>query len=297
MSIPFLKQDSLPAGVVEELGVAGGPRIRRIRCDNPGAFTFLGTNSYLLGEGEVALIDPGPEDAAHHAALQAALPGERITRILVTHTHRDHTGGVPGLRAATGASTFAFGAHLTPPAEGGEGADHDFQPDHRLGDDAVLEGEGWRLRALHTPGHCANHLCLALEDTGILFSGDHAMSCSTSVVMPPDGDMAAYMAALARIAAMDWSLMLAGHGAPLAEPGPLLRALLAHRGEREALVMAALRRHGPATAEALVPPVYGPLDPRLVRAAGQSLRAHLLKLRAEGQAAQDEAGVWRPVPG
>jgi glyoxylase-like metal-dependent hydrolase (beta-lactamase superfamily II) len=151
---------------------------------------------------------------------------------------------------------------------------------------AVVEGEGWRLTALHTPGHCANHLCFALEEQGILFGGDHAMSCSTSVVIPPDGDMADYMAALARIAARDWALLLPGHGAPLAEPGPLLHALLAHRREREQLVLGALRQHGPARLEVLVPAVYGPIDPRLVRAAGHSLLAHLRKLAAEGAASR-----------
>lgn len=288
----FLREDPLPAGTVQDLGIAGGPRIRRLRCGNPGAFTFLGTNSYLLGEGEVTLIDPGPADAAHLAALRAATAGERITRILVTHTHRDHTGGVPAAVAATGAATWGFGPHLTPPAEGGEGADHAFHPDHRLADDAVLQGEGWRLRALHTPGHCANHLCFTLEEQGILFSGDHAMSCSTSVVMPPDGDMAAYMTALARVAHQPWSLLLPGHGAPMPAPAPLLQGLLTHRLAREARVAEALRQHGPATADALVPPVYGALDPSLVRAAGQSLLAHLLKLGAEGRAEQAEDGGW-----
>jgi len=291
--LPLLRADPLPPGVVQEVGLPGGPRIRRLRCGNAGAFTFLGTNSYLLGQGEVALVDPGPDDAAHLAALQAATAGERITRILVTHTHRDHTGGVPAAVAATGAESWGFGPHLTPPAEGGEGADHAFCPDHRLADGEALQGEGWQLRALHTPGHCANHLCFALEEAGILLSGDHAMSCSTSVVMPPDGDMAAYMAALARVAARPWHLLLPGHGAPLPDPGALLRGLLAHRHEREALVLRALRTHGPATAEALVPAVYGTLDPKLRRAAGQSLLAHLLKLAAEGRAMPAAAGSWQ----
>jgi glyoxylase-like metal-dependent hydrolase (beta-lactamase superfamily II) len=293
MTPPFLRTDPLPAGTVEELGPPDGIRIRRIRAGNAGPFTFLGTNSYLLGEGAVTLVDPGPEDAAHHAALLAALgPGERVARILVTHTHRDHTAGLPALRAATGAPTFGFGPHLTPPGPGGEGADHAFTPDTTLADGETLQGEGWRLTALHTPGHCGNHLCFALEEQGILFSGDHAMSCSTSVVIPPDGDMADYMAALARIAARPWFLLLPGHGAPLPDPNPLLHALLHHRREREALVLAALRTHGPATAEALVPPVYGALDPKLVRAAGHSLLAHLRKLEGEGMAMEEESGRW-----
>ena len=294
MSIAFLKTDPLPTAAVEELGPAGGPRIRRIRAGNPGPFTFLGTNTYILGEGEVTVIDPGPEDEGHLKALLAALPGERVKRILITHTHRDHTAGLAALRAATKAPALAFGPHLTPPGLAGEGADHDFRPDGTMADGAVLEGEGWRLTALHTPGHCANHLCFALEEHGILFGGDHAMSCSTSVVIPPDGNMADYMAALARVAAREWSLLLPGHGAPLPAPGPLLRGLLDHRLEREALVLAALHRHGPATAEALVPPVYGALDERLVRAASHSLLAHLRKLAAEGRAAEQD-GLWHPA--
>jgi glyoxylase-like metal-dependent hydrolase (beta-lactamase superfamily II) len=291
MSMKFIKTDALPVAAVEELGHPGGPRIRRIRAGNAGPFTFMGTNTYVLGQGAVTLIDPGPEDAAHLAALLAALPGERVERILVTHTHRDHTAGLPALHAATGAITLGFGPHQTPPDLGNEGADHDFQPQQRLADGGVVEGEGWRLTALHTPGHCANHLCFALEEQGILFGGDHAMSCSTSVVIPPDGDMTDYMAALARIAARDWALLLPGHGAPLAEPGPLLHALLAHRREREQLVLGALRQHGPARLEVLVPAVYGPIDPRLVRAAGHSLLAHLRKLSAEG-AASEQQGLW-----
>ncbi|MDB5369606.1 MAG: Metallo-beta-lactamase domain protein [Roseomonas sp.] len=296
VSMTFLRDDPLPPGAVQELGRPGGPRIRRVRCDNPGPFTFLGTNSYLLGEGEVTLIDPGPGDAAHTAALLAAMPGERLSRILVTHTHRDHSEGVPALLAATGAATFGFGPHLTPLGDSGAGADHAYDPVHRLADGDVVEGEGWRLAALHTPGHCANHLSFALEGSGILFSGDHAMSCSTSVVTPPDGDMTAYMAGLARVAAGQWSWLLPGHGAPLRDPGPLLNALLDHRWEREALVLGALRRHGPATAAALVAGVYGALDPRLVQAAGHSLRAHLVKLERDGLAV-GEGGLWHAVPG
>lgn len=291
MSMPFAKTDALPTAAVEELGRPGGPRIRRIRAGNAGPFTFMGTNSYVLGEGTVTLIDPGPEDDAHLAALLAALAGERVERILVTHTHRDHTGGLPALQAATGATTLGFGPHQTPPGPGAEGADHDFQPQHRLADGAMVAGENWGLTALHTPGHCANHLCFALEDHGILFGGDHAMSCSTSVVIPPDGDMADYMAALARVAARDWALLLPGHGAPLAEPGALLKGLLAHRREREQLVLGALGQHGPAPLEVLVPAVYGQIDPRLVRAAGHSLLAHLRKLAAEGAAAEQD-GRW-----
>ncbi|KAA2214401.1 MBL fold metallo-hydrolase [Teichococcus oryzae] len=292
MSIPFIREDKLPTGTVEELGRPGGVRLRRIRCDNPGPFTFRGTNTYLIGEGEVALLDPGPADPAHHDAILRALPGERLTHILVSHTHRDHSPGAAALKASTGAATFGFGPHLTPPAEGGDGGDHEFHPDRRLADGETLRGEGWRLTALHTPGHCANHLCFALEESGVLFSGDHVMSWSTSVVVPPDGDMADYMAALRRLADRDDQLFLPGHGAPLPEPIAFTRALLAHRQAREDGLLEILGRHGPATVGELVPFLYIGLEPRLRPAAAKSLLAHLRKLETEGavQAAAD--GAW-----
>lgn len=286
MSIPFLKDDSLPVGEVTEVA----PGVRRILCGNPGPFTFRGTNTWIIGRGgTVAVLDPGPEDAAHLAVILRATAGERITHILVSHTHRDHSPGAAALRAATGARSFGFGAHMTPPDQGGEGGDHAFRPDEALPDGAAVEGNDWRLRAIHTPGHCANHLCFALEGTGILFSADHVMSWSTTVVSPPDGDMAAYMASLARLAARDDRLFLPGHGPPLPEPAPFVAALAAHRREREAMVLDALRAARRATARELVPPVYGPaLDARLVPAAARSLLAHLIKLAGEGAAARDE---------
>ncbi|WP_135466473.1 MBL fold metallo-hydrolase [Crenalkalicoccus roseus] len=289
MGIPFLKDDPLRPGEVEETA----PGVRRILCDNPSAFTFRGTNTWIIGRGRVAVLDPGPEDAVHLAAILGALKGEEITHILVSHTHRDHSPGARALQAATGAPTYGFGPHRTPPGEGGEGGDHAFRPDVTLADGAAVEGEDWRLVALHTPGHCANHLCFALEGSGALFSADMVMSWSTSVVSPPDGDMAAYMASLARLRAREGDrLYLPGHGPPLPRPGPFLAALAAHRLERERLVLEALAAQGAATAEALVPPVYGPLDPRLVKAASRSLLAHLIKLEAEG-AVTREGEVWR----
>jgi len=292
MGIPFRRDDALAPGAVEET-VPG--LVRRVLCDNPSAFTFRGTNTYLIGGGEgVAVLDPGPVDAAHLAAILAATRGERVSRILVSHTHRDHSPGAAALAAATGARTFGFGPHLTPPSEGGEGGDHGFRPDIRLADGETIEGNGWRLTALHTPGHCGNHLCFALEGTGTLFSADHVMSWSTSIVSPPDGDMAAYMRSLQRLRERDDRLLLPGHGPAITEPEPFLAALAAHREEREARVAEALVRAGRATAAELVPPVYGPLDPRLVAAAGRSLLAHLIKLEAEGAVRRD-GEAWRPA--
>jgi len=286
MSIPFLRDDTLAPGAVQEIA----PGLRRVLCANPGPFTFRGTNTYLIGRGEVAVLDPGPADAAHLAAILRATEGERITRILVSHTHRDHSPGAAALAAATGARSHGFGPHLTPPEQGGEGGDHEFRPDIVLADGAAVETDHWRATALHTPGHCANHLCFALEGIGegVLFSADHVMSWSTSVVSPPDGDMAAYMASLAKIAARNDRLYLPGHGPPLPDPAPFVAALAAHRREREQKVLEALREARRATATALVPPVYGPeLDQRLVPGAARSLLAHLIKLAAEGAAVRD----------
>lgn len=285
MSIPFLKDDPLPPGEVEQVA----PGIRRILCGNPGPFTWRGTNTWLIGGGSsVAVLDPGPVDEAHLAAILNATRGERISHILVSHTHRDHSPGVAALQAATGAASHGFGPHMTPPDQGGEGGDHAFRPDEAIADDATVSGGDWSLRAIHTPGHCANHLCFALEGSGILFSADHVMSWSTSVVSPPDGDMAAYMRSLARLAEREDRLFLPGHGPALPNPGTFMAALAAHRREREAMVLDALRAARRATAQALVPPVYGPaLDPRLVPAAARSLLAHLIKLESEGAARRD----------
>jgi glyoxylase-like metal-dependent hydrolase (beta-lactamase superfamily II) len=295
MTLEFRRDDPLAPGEVQWVA----PGVRRILCGNPGPFTYRGTNTYLIGRGEVTVLDPGPVDEAHFDAILRAAAGERVSRILVSHTHRDHSPGVAPLAAATGAETLGFGPHLTPPGEG-EGGDHDFSPDRRLADGDAVEGDGWRLTALHTPGHCANHLCFALEadaslaPEGVLFSADHVMAWSTSVVSPPDGDMADYMRSLSRIAARGDRLLLPGHGPAHDNPAPFIAGLIAHREEREARVLEALRGAGEVvTAAALVPAVYGPtLDPRLAPAAARSLLAHLEKLAGEG-AALSEDGSFR----
>ncbi|UFN51296.1 MBL fold metallo-hydrolase [Roseomonas sp. OT10] len=285
--IPFRRDDPLPPGQAVEVA----PGVRRLLCDNPGPFTFRGTNSWIVGRGRVAVIDPGPADPRQTEAILRATAGERIVRIVITHTHRDHSPGAAALSRATGAPTAGFGPHLTPAEAGGEGGDHGFTPDERLPDGAGIEGDDWRLTALHTPGHCANHLCLALEGSGLLFSGDHVMGWSTSVVSPPDGDMADYMASLGRLAGRDDRVLLPGHGPTVEEPAPFLAALAAHRREREERVLEALRAARLATAASLVPAVYGPeLDPRLVGGAARSLLAHLIKLEREGAARREGEG-------
>jgi glyoxylase-like metal-dependent hydrolase (beta-lactamase superfamily II) len=288
MAIAFLRDDPLPHGAVEETA----PGVRRVVCNNPSAFTFRGTNTYIIGRGRLAVMDPGPENAAHLAAILAATQGETVTHVIVTHTHRDHSPGTAALVAATGATTYGFGPHMTPPDQGGEGGDHGFRPDVAVPEGGVVEGEGWRLTALHTPGHCANHLCFAMDGNGVLFSADHVMGWSTSVVSPPDGDMTDYMASLDRLIARDDALLLPGHGPAIRDPKPFLQALRAHRLEREAKVLEALTAAVMAPVEELVAPVYGPLDPKLVPAAGRSLLAHLVKLEREGVVRSSVGNNW-----
>jgi glyoxylase-like metal-dependent hydrolase (beta-lactamase superfamily II) len=288
MAIAFLRDDPLPHGAVEDTA----PGVRRVVCNNPSAFTFRGTNTYIVGRGRVAVMDPGPENAAHLAAILAATQGETVTHVIVTHTHRDHSPGTAALVAATGATTYGFGPHMTPPDQGGEGGDHGFRPDVTVPEGGVVEGDDWRLTALHTPGHCANHLCFAMDGNGVLFSADHVMGWSTSVVSPPDGDMTDYMASLERLIARDDAMLLPGHGPAIRDPKPFMQALRAHRLEREAKVLEALTAAVMAPVEELVAPVYGPLDPKLVPAAGRSLLAHLVKLEREGVVRSSVAGNW-----
>lgn len=272
-----LRDDTWPHGDAE----AVAPGIRRVICTNAGPFTHRGTNSWILGQGRVAIVDPGPADAAHLEALLKAVAGETVTHVIVTHTHRDHSPGAAALQAATGAMTAGFGPHLTAQAEeAGEGGDHAFTPDITLADGATLAEGDWSVTAVHTPGHCANHICLALPD-GVLLSGDHVMAWSTTVVSPPDGDMADYMASLQKLLARGDRLYLPGHGPVLPEPMAYVTALLAHRREREAMVMTALAKAGISPIEALLPAVYGEIDQKLVRGAQRSLLAHLRKLKAE----------------
>jgi glyoxylase-like metal-dependent hydrolase (beta-lactamase superfamily II) len=262
MSLTLLTEPEPPRGVA----FAVAPGVRRLVADNPGPFTYHGTNTYLIdGAAGVTVLDPGPDSAAHVAAILAATEG-KVARVLVSHGHADHVGALPALVAATGATVFRFGEGL---ADGGTvGA--------------------WT--ALHTPGHAADHVCFARAD-GVVFTADHVMSFSTSVVIPPDGDMAAYMASLRRMLARDDALFLPGHGPPLANPRPFVAALLEHRLHREAAILEAIRQ-GPLTPARVVEQLYVPLDPKLRPAAEASVTAHLLKLASEGGAVEQD-GAWR----
>jgi glyoxylase-like metal-dependent hydrolase (beta-lactamase superfamily II) len=274
-------------GVMETVS----PLIRRIVARNPGPFTFRGTGTYVVGRGKVAVIDPGPALAEHVDALLKALDGETLTHIVVTHTHRDHSPAAAAVKAATGARTYGFGPHGRGGETVEEGGDMDFVPDQVMTDGDSVEGPDWRLEALHTPGHTSNHLCFALPQERALFSGDHVMGWSTTVIAPPDGDMAAYMRSLDKLRGRDDAIYWPTHGAPIKAPQSHLRALIAHRRMRRDAIRAALK-DGPATPLELVAKVYAPLDPRLVRAASRSVLAHLLELAEDGQVAA-EGERWR----
>lgn len=255
--------------------------------------TFHGTGTFIVGRGRVAVIDPGPEESAHLAALTAALAGETVEAIVVTHTHRDHSPLARALRAATGAPIVGCAPHATPPAEGGEGADFAHAPDRALADGESLAGPGWTLVALATPGHCANHLCFAFPEAALLFSGDTVMRWSTTVVSPPDGSMAAYFDSLARLAARTERRFLPAHGPAVEDPQAWCRALLAHRRAREAELLAALE-DAPCDVAALVARLYPDIPETVRRAAGRSVLAHLEKLAAEGRA-RAEGEAWRAL--
>jgi glyoxylase-like metal-dependent hydrolase (beta-lactamase superfamily II) len=287
VEIPFRRDFAFEYGKLESVA----PGIRRIVANNPGPFTFRGTGTYVVGEGEVAVIDPGPDLAEHIAALLAGLNGERVTHILVTHTHRDHSPAAAAVKAATGAPTYGFGPHAggkRGEAAVEEGGDWDFAPDITVKDGAEIVGPGWRFEAVHTPGHTSNHLCFALPDSGILFSGDHVMGWSTSVIAPPDGDMAAYMASLDKLLQRRDSVYWPTHGPAITEPRDHVRAFIAHRREREAGIITCLEA-GVFRVDSMVERLYVGLNPNLRRAAGRSVLAHLVDLAGRGIAASDGA--------
>lgn len=262
------------------------PLVRRVVARNPSPFTYHGTGTYIVGQGRVAVIDPGPLDAEHLKALEQALEGETVTHILVTHTHRDHSPAAAPLKEATGAPTFAFGPHGTPPGGPGveEGGDHAFHPDEVTLDGAVIEGDGWTVEAVHTPGHTSNHLCFALREEKALFSGDHVMGWSTTVVSQPDGDMADYMASLAKLLGRDEQVMIPTHGPPITDPARHVADLLAHREDRETQILACLGT-GPMCIPQMVTIMYTDIPQHLHKAAGRSVHSHLIKMVGEGRVA------------
>jgi glyoxylase-like metal-dependent hydrolase (beta-lactamase superfamily II) len=285
--IPFDKTFDFEPDRVRQVA----PNVRAVLANNPGPFTFKGTMSYIIGRGKVAILDPGPDDDAHIAALLDAVRGETVTDIFVTHTHRDHSPAVPKVKRATGATVRAQGPHrLARPLHTGEtrrldaSADMDFRPDIALADGETVRGNGWTLEAVTTPGHTANHMAFAFKEADLLFAGDHVMAWSTTIVAPPDGAMSDYMASLQKLARRTEPLYLCGHGAPVRDAPRYVQFLIRHRQGREASILHRLGK-GPADIPTIVKADYIGLDPRLAGAAALSVLAHLEDLVARGAVA------------
>ena len=288
--IPYVRDISFDYGAADQVS----PLIRRVIANNPGPFTFTGTGTYIVGSREVAVIDPGPADPAHLAALLKAVKGERVGAILITHTHLDHSPLAAELARATGAQIHGLPAPRLEEAaiRLDEGHDRSFAPDRLVADADRVTGPGWTLEAVTTPGHASNHLCFALLEEKALFSGDHVMGWSTTVVSPPDGDMADYLASLDKIAERGFSTLWPTHGPPVLQVAPFLAAYRAHRLERENQIVEQLAK-GPARIPQMVREIYVEVDPRLHPAAAHSVLAHLIKLVRDGRVASDGA----PGPG
>jgi glyoxylase-like metal-dependent hydrolase (beta-lactamase superfamily II) len=282
--------DPFPTGEIERPHAL----VRRILAPNPSPFTFTGTQTYIIGEGEVAVIDPGPDDPRHIEALLGALAGERIKAILCTHTHRDHSPASRPLAAAAGAPIVGC-APLAIEDEGPRADaafDFDYAPDRVLADGETLSGDGWALEAVATPGHTSNHLCFALAGSGLLFTGDHVMGWSTTVVSPPDGDMTDYMASLDLLLARDDAAYLPAHGPTVEDPHAHLRRLIEHRHMRERQILGHIAA-GQGRISDMVPDMYRDVDPRLHPAAARSVLAHLVDLERRGMVGR-EGERWTP---
>src|SRR4051794_14921877 len=282
--IPFDKSFDLAPDIVDQVA----PGVRRVLANNPSPFTFKGTLSYIVGQGHVGIIDPGPDDEKHIAALLDAVRGETVTHIFITHTHRDHSPAAARVKAATGAVTVAQGPHrLARAPDIGEekrldaSADMDFAPDLTLADGDAVDGESWSLEGVATPGHTMNHMGFALRGSNMLFCGDHIMAWSTPVVAPPDGAMSDYMASLHKLKRRSENVYLPGHGGVIRDGLKLIDHYIRHRMAREASVLHRLEKGG-ADIPTLVRAIYIGLDPRLVGAAGLSVLAHLEDLLARG---------------
>ena len=261
------------------------PGIRRVIAENPSPFTLYGTGTYILGHGEVAVIDPGPADGAHIAKLLEALEGEAISHILITHTHMDHSPGCRLLQGHTDAKSYAYGPHGAGKLEQGvpveEGGDMEFEPDELLRDGDVLTGGDWSVECVYTPGHTSNHMCYQLRESKALFTGDHVMGWATSIISPPDGDMAAYIASLERLLERDDAVYWPTHGPCIDDPKPHVQAFIEHRLERERQIVECVRR-GVHRIEDMVPMMYTELPEFMYPAAARSVLASMAHLVGNG---------------
>ena len=282
--IPFKRELDFTYGVCDTLS----PLLRRVVANNPGPFTFYGTGTYIVGRGEVAVVDAGPDLTPHVEALLGAIKGETVSHLLVTHTHRDHSPAVRYMQEITGAKSYGFGPHGggRTGEEVEEGADRDFAPDILVGDGDVISGSGWTLEAIHTPGHTSNHLCFALEEEQVLFSGDHVMGWSTTVVSPPDGSMADYLASCRRLAGRAEVRLWPTHGPAIESPGTFIAALINHREAREVQIGKCLD-DGISRIPEMVRLIYADIDPVLHAAAARSVLAHLIHMVETGRATCD----------
>ena len=291
VSLSFDRSFDMPP----ETAIVVSPLIRRVLADNPGPFTFKGTSSFIVGHGSVAIIDPGPDDDAHLAALLAAVRGETVSHILVTHSHLDHSPLTARLKQAAGAVTVGYGPVASQGGHEGlrldASIDADFDPDIRLSHGEVITGTGWSLEGVFTPGHMSNHMSFALREEKTLFCGDHVMAWATSVIAPPDGNMGQYFASLRLLLGRDDDLYHPAHGPSRRDPKPLVRAYLAHRKMREEAILARLKA-GDRIIEEIVRANYADIDPRLHAAAGLSTLAHIEHLIERGlvRAVPNEAG-------
>ena len=278
-----------PTGIAIQLE----PLVARVLAPNPSPYTYTGTQTHIVGSRDLAVIDPGPADPAHHDALLAAIAGRPVNAIVITHHHRDHSPAAIPLAATTGAPIV--GAAPVFVGDDGPGADaafdRDYAPDRVLAEGDTVAGEGWTLEAIATPGHTSNHLAFALPETQALFSGDHVMGWSTSVVSPPDGDMSAYMASLEKLLGRNDRVYYPGHGDQVDRPQRFVRGLLGHRKQREGQILRALA-DGPATIPAMTLAMYVGLDPSLIPAAERSVFAHLVDLERRGRVVADDE-VWQ----
>ena len=281
-----------PTGLAEQCE----PLVRRVLAPNPSPYTFTGTQTYIVGNGpDVAVIDPGPDDAAHIAAIRAAVGDARIAAIMCTHTHRDHSPAAAPLSRDTGAPVVGCAPLVidTDRPRADEAFDPTYAPDRVLEDGEQMRGTGWTLTAIHTPGHTSNHLCFALEESGALFTGDHVMGWSTSVVIPPDGDMGDYMKSLDRLQSREDTVYYAAHGEPITRPRQLVRGMIGHRRQRENQITRLLGERARSIPE-FIPEMYKGLDPRLIKAAQMSVEAHLIDLERRGLVSRS-GDIWQTI--
>lgn len=283
--IPFVRDLKFEYGACDQVS----PLIRRVIANNPGPFTYFGTGTYIVGRGEVAVIDPGPAQDEHLEAILAATAGETITHILVTHHHLDHSPLAAPLKARTGATIYGCPlrhAIDAPEVQMEAGEDDAFRPDVVVCQGGTVEGRGWTLEAIPTPGHTSNHICYGLKEENALFCGDHIMGWSTTVISPPDGDMGAYFASLETIKGRGFDVLWPTHGPPITNVAPFIDAYIAHRRAREAQILAQLAA-GHSRIKEMVPVLYRDVDPRLHPAAAHSVLAHVIQFVREGRVLTD----------